>query len=100
MFIHSSIDWHVGYFHLLAIGKNATVNIGIVTDFLKYLFFFPLFLIPVIAPESPAPITSHLEGHFIPSFSHLPAKIKKNKKEKSLMALVILVKKWCKLFEK
>ena len=33
LFIHSSVDGHLGYFHFLTIVNNATVNIGIQISF-------------------------------------------------------------------
>ena len=33
LFIHSSVDGHIGYFRILAIGNNAAMNIGVLMFF-------------------------------------------------------------------
>ena len=37
-FIHSSVDGHIGYFHVLDIIKSATMNIGVYGSF-QTMFF-------------------------------------------------------------
>ena len=39
-FIHSSIDGHVGCFHILAVTKNAVMNIGMQVSFRISVFIF------------------------------------------------------------
>ena len=62
-FIHSSVDGHLGCFHVLAIVKTAAVNIGVHVPFWISFVFFPflnicsvffptgiLFLLPLLFP--------------------------------------------------
>ena len=39
-FIHSSIDGHLGCFHVLAIVNSATMNIGVHVSLLNYGFLW------------------------------------------------------------
>ena len=44
---HSSLDKHMGFFHILAIINNATLNIGMHISF-ELVFSFSLELYPVV----------------------------------------------------
>ena len=37
-FIHSSVDGHLGCFHVLAIANSASVNTGVTCDFFNFGF--------------------------------------------------------------
>ena len=57
-FTHSSIDGHLGWFHVLAIVNSAAVNIGVHVSF----------SILVSSEYMPSPGISGSYGSFIPSF--------------------------------
>ena len=44
-FIHSSVDGHLGCFHVLAIMSSAAINIGVHVSFFGYILFIYLLVI-------------------------------------------------------
>ena len=43
-FIHSSVNEHLGCFHVLAVVNSAAVNIGVRLSFYFFILFFFIFL--------------------------------------------------------
>ena len=44
-FIHSSVDEHLGWFHVLAIISSAAVNIGVHVSFQIRIFIFSIYML-------------------------------------------------------
>ena len=91
-FINSSIDGHLGYFHVLAIAKSSAVNIGCMyllelwfsldscpgvglLDHMVPLYLFLTYLHTVFHNDSPAYISTNSEGefHFLSTLSGIAA---------------------------